>query len=208
MAPATVNPPPGGLEKESTGSNPEIGIDLAKLEFATSVNVRPRTAAEAGMSSWESSVKSSFQGSPEKMQFFVDLHRSDPEGCHRLAEAVTAPPEVGTELLGFRLHAELGRGAFGRVFLAQQGDLANRSVVLKVSPGIDDEPRTLAQLQHTNIVPIYSVHRAGPLQAVCMPYFGATTLTWSSNSKAQIAARVGQGPGQHDCRLQGDGARR
>jgi tetratricopeptide (TPR) repeat protein len=47
---------------------------------------------------------------------------------------------------------------------------------LKVSPRIDDEARTLAQLQHTNIVPIYSAHRAGPLQAVCMPYFGATTL--------------------------------
>jgi serine/threonine protein kinase/Flp pilus assembly protein TadD len=31
-------------------------------------------------------------------------------------------------------------------------------------------------LQHTNIVPIYSVHRANPYQAVCMPYFGATTL--------------------------------
>src|SRR5439155_11814008 len=35
---------------------------------------------------------------------------------------------------------------------------------------------TLARLQHTNIVPIYSVHRVAPFQAVCMPYFGATTL--------------------------------
>src|SRR5262249_10500577 len=34
----------------------------------------------------------------------------------------------------------------------------------------------LAQLQHTHIVPVHSLHRAGPLQAVCMPYFGVHTL--------------------------------
>jgi tetratricopeptide (TPR) repeat protein len=39
-------------------------------------------------------------------------------------------------------------------------------------------------MQHTNIVPIYSFHRAGPFQAVCMPYFGRTTL-------AQIVKHLG-----------------
>src|SRR5262249_53789483 len=34
----------------------------------------------------------------------------------------------------------------------------------------------LARLQHTNIMPVYSVHRRGLLQAVCMPYFGSATL--------------------------------
>jgi tetratricopeptide (TPR) repeat protein len=62
------------------------------------------------------------------------------------------------------------------VFLAQQDDLANRPVVLKVSHHITGEEISLAQLQHTNIVPVYSVHRAGPLHAICMPYFGATTF--------------------------------
>jgi serine/threonine protein kinase/Tfp pilus assembly protein PilF len=85
-------------------------------------------------------------------------------------------PRVGTEYLGFHLRAELGRGAFACVYLAQQGDLANRPVALKVSTNVWKESQTLAQLQHTNIVPIYSVHRDGPLQAVCMPYFGPTTL--------------------------------
>src|SRR5207248_10665911 len=51
-----------------------------------------------------------------------------------------------------------------------------RFVVLKVSPDVGGESQALAQLQHTNVVPIYSLHRAGPLQAVCMPYLGATTL--------------------------------
>jgi serine/threonine protein kinase len=94
----------------------------------------------------------------------------------RVARAVTAMPEVGTGFLGFQLIEELGRGAFGRVYLARQGDLANRPVALKVSADIFGESQTLAQMQHTNIVPVYSAHREGPLQAVCMPYLGSTTL--------------------------------
>lgn len=85
-------------------------------------------------------------------------------------------PAIGQEFLGFHLEAELGRGAFSRVFLAQQIGLAQRRVVLKVVDRRFNESNTLAQMQHTNIVPIYSVHDAGAWQAVCMPYFGSTTL--------------------------------
>ncbi len=104
------------------------------------------------------------------------LHRSDPQAAEGLAEALTGLPGPDTTFLGFYLVEELGRGAFGRVFLARQEALARRAVVLKISAERFDESQLLAQLQHTNIVPIYSLHRAGPLQAVCMPYFGATTL--------------------------------
>ncbi len=88
-------------------------------------------------------------------------------------------PEEGEELFGFRLRQPLGRGAFARVYLAEQPDLACRSVVLKVSAIEGSEHHTLARLQHTNIVPIFSVHedeRAG-LRAVCMPYFGGGPLS-------------------------------
>ena len=85
-------------------------------------------------------------------------------------------PQCGDRLLGFHLIAELGRGAFGRVYLATQDDLAGRLVALKVSPEAQAESQHLAQLQHTHIVPVYSIHRAGSLQAVCMPFFGSTTL--------------------------------
>ncbi len=88
-------------------------------------------------------------------------------------------PDVGDEVFGFRLKRELGRGAFARVYLAEQADLAGRPVVLKVSAIEGDEPQALAQLQHTHIVPIHSVHedgRAG-LRAVCMPYFGGASLS-------------------------------
>jgi serine/threonine protein kinase/tetratricopeptide (TPR) repeat protein len=94
-------------------------------------------------------------------------------------DVVPQLPEVGDELFGFRLCHELGRGAFARVYLAEQADLARRPVVLKVSGIKGNEPQTLAQLQHTHIVPIYSVHedaRTG-LRAVCMPYFGGASLS-------------------------------
>ena len=112
----------------------------------------------------------------EGVDFFQDLHRTDPAAAGRFAVAVAELPETGSQFLGFRLDSELGRGAFGRVYLARQGDLADRPVALKIAADVGGETRALAQLQHTNIVPIHSVHRSGSLQAVCMPYLGSTTL--------------------------------
>jgi hypothetical protein len=43
-------------------------------------------------------------------------------------------PHVGSTFQGFRLDAELGRGAFGRVYLAHQIELAGRPVALKITP--------------------------------------------------------------------------
>jgi serine/threonine protein kinase/Tfp pilus assembly protein PilF len=94
----------------------------------------------------------------------------------KLTDDLALLPEAGQEFLGFHLIGELGRGAFGRVYLARQGGLANRLVALKVAAGCFAESQKLARLQHSHIVPIYSVHEAGRLQAVCMPYFGPTTL--------------------------------
>ena len=85
-------------------------------------------------------------------------------------------PAPGQSFLGFQLVCELGRGAFSRVYLARQGDLANRFVVLKIGSGLFNESQNLAQLLHSHIVPVYSVHRCGQLQALCMPYLGSTTL--------------------------------
>ena len=93
-----------------------------------------------------------------------------------LKAALKQLPKAGGEIFGFKLVRELGRGAFGRVFLATQPELAGRIIALKVSADLVGESRALAQLQHTNIVPVYSMHRAGLLQGVCMPYFGSTTM--------------------------------
>ena len=105
-----------------------------------------------------------------------ELHRSEHAIASQAAQPHTTVPRVGSEFLGFRLLAELGSGAFGRVYLARQGRLADRLVVLKIAPHLFDESRTLAQLQHAHIVPIYSVHQADAFQAVCMPFLGTTTL--------------------------------
>jgi serine/threonine protein kinase/Flp pilus assembly protein TadD len=109
-------------------------------------------------------------------------------------------PEVGAECFGFRLHYELGRGAFARVYLAEQIGLAGRPVVLKISSIDGNEPETLAQLQHTHIVPIYSLHedaRSG-LRAVCMPYFGGASLSnilkmlWAADTRPTQGDRLVQ----------------
>ncbi len=123
---------------------------------------------------WANRTRSSFNA--ETIDVFVDLHESDPDAASRLADAVVRLPVPGEVFQGFRLLGELGRGAFGRVYLASQGDLADRPVALKISAELMTESRTLAQLQHTNIVPIFSSHRVEPFHAVCMPYFGSTTL--------------------------------
>ena len=44
------------------------------------------------------------------------------------------------------------------MFLAEQLELADRQVALKVSRSVGDEPQLLARLRHTHIVPIHSVH--------------------------------------------------
>jgi serine/threonine protein kinase len=111
-------------------------------------------------------------------------------------------PEVGDTVFGFHLRRPLGEGAFARVFQAEQADLAGRPVVLKISDIEGAEPQTLAQLLHTNIVPIYSLHedrRAG-LRAVCMPYLGGASLSavlnrlWADSPRpttgAQLAAAL------------------
>jgi serine/threonine protein kinase/Tfp pilus assembly protein PilF len=88
-------------------------------------------------------------------------------------------PSAGQLLAGFRIVSELGRGAFGRVYLATQEELADRPVALKVSKALGDEPRNLARLQHTHIVPIHSVHddpETG-LRLMCMPYVGGANLS-------------------------------
>lgn len=87
-----------------------------------------------------------------------------------------AMPRVGERFHGFELVGMLGSGAFGSVFLARQQDLASRFVALKVTEASDVEPFSLAQLQHTNIIPIYSLKRGNSLQSICMPFLGVATF--------------------------------
>lgn len=112
--------------------------------------------------------------------------------CDRLLGAIPGPPSfprVGETLGEFELVAELGRGARGRCFLAVQSSLSDRPVVLKVTPDDHVEHLSLARLQHTHIMPLYSEqsYPSRRLRALCMPYLGSTTL-------ARLLATLGDTP--------------
>ncbi|MEZ6089528.1 MAG: protein kinase [Pirellulaceae bacterium] len=93
-----------------------------------------------------------------------------------LSRPVISYPTIDQSFAGYPLVGRIGEGRFSRVLLARQPDLASRLVVLKLTPMLTDESDRLASLQHSSIIPIYSVHREGELSGICMPYLGRTTL--------------------------------
>ena len=164
---------PGGWARVPTGpAAPAVVAETGPVALAARAY---RSSRRGGPIGFDDAATASMVPA-EHADLFRDLHRADPRQADRLADALCGWPAVGTDFLGFRLESELGRGTFGRVYLARQGELADRPVALKVAPDIGGESRVLAQLQHTNVVPIYSVHRGGSYQAVCMPYLGSATL--------------------------------
>ncbi len=100
---------------------------------------------------------------------------------------------AGSRFAGFEIVGPLGEGAHGTVVLATQRELADRFVVLKISRGETCEPQLLAELQHTNIMPILSLHREGEFLAICMPFLGAATLR-----DVQRSTNVGSGRTRFD----------
>ncbi len=110
-------------------------------------------------------------------------------------EHACAFPEVGQTIAGFFLVEELGRGAFARVFLARERELADRPVALKVTRRRSREPQTLARLQHTHIVPVHShrVDKVTGLHLLCMPFFGRTTLARVLADVRELGYRSGAG---------------
>ncbi len=119
--------------------------------------------------------------------------------CDLIPEPKPEPlfPDVGQTLGDFRMLAELGRGGQGYVFLACQPSLSDRPVVLKLTACDDGrEHLSLARLQHTHIVPLYSVETFPDrnLRALCMPYFGSATLRQILDELADIplARRTGR----------------
>jgi serine/threonine protein kinase/tetratricopeptide (TPR) repeat protein len=191
-------------------TEPSTDADVASLLFED-YRQRRRRGEEASLEEYEQCFpehKESVSGLFHQQDFLRSVTGASERGSPTLAL-----PSVGDEVFGFRLRRELGVGAFARVFLAEQAELAGRLVVLKTSDTHGDEPQTLAQLQHTHIMPIHSVHedsQAG-LRAVCMPYFGGASLSrillklWSDPNPpsrgeqfVQALAEVGEGVSESD----------
>ncbi len=121
--------------------------------------------------------------------------------CDRITRPPLAPdfPTVGEIQGDFHLQAEIGRGAIGRTFLARQRSLADRLVVLKATPLIDEEHLSLARLRHTNIVPIYFEESipSRRVRLIGMPYLGGTTLSRVLEDETLAAIPAPHRSGRH-----------
>lgn len=85
-------------------------------------------------------------------------------------------PEPGFVVGDFEIQEPIGAGSFSRVYLAIQNSIGKRRVVLKFTSMPQQEPEWLGRFQHSNIVPVYSVHKWNDLSVLCMPYCGRLTL--------------------------------
>ena len=120
-------------------------------------------------------------------------------------------PCVGQTVGEFRLIEEIARGASGRVYLAAQAALADRPMILKVTPLDGAEHLVLARLQHTNIVPLYAAMElhAQNLRVLCMPCFGRATLgsVLKELASVPLESRTGRMLVEAIDRSQGDAGR-
>ncbi|MBN9518862.1 protein kinase [bacterium] len=157
-------------------SHPALALELVAEEIAL--------RAVYGPPATRSELARRFPEWAAQAQAVFDYHQA-------LAPLVHEPrfPEPGEVLGEFHIGPELGRGANGRVYLATQPDLGDRPVVVKFAPDDGGEHLSLARLQHTHIVPLYSAHDFPErgLRGLCLPYFGGATL-------ADLLARVDRDP--------------
>ena len=88
-----------------------------------------------------------------------------------------------------------GHGSFARVFLAEQSNLENRLVVVKVASRQTREPWLLARVRHAHIVEIVShtMVNDGAFQLICMPFWGGGTLTAVLTAQRQRDHRPASG---------------
>jgi serine/threonine protein kinase len=84
---------------------------------------------------------------------------------------------AGEKIEDFDLLVELGKGAFGSVFLARQISM-QRMVALKLSADKGNEPQTLATLEHPNIIRVYDQRKlpGQPVRLLYMQFAPGGTL--------------------------------
>jgi serine/threonine protein kinase len=98
----------------------------------------------------------------------------------------SADSRIGTELAGYRLETQIGRGGMGVVYRAH--DLArDRNVALKIlSPELAEdehfcerfltESRLAASIDHPNVIPVYDAGEVAGELYIAMRYVGGSDL--------------------------------
>ncbi len=85
----------------------------------------------------------------------------------------------GDRIDDFEIHERLGEGAFASVYRARQISLG-RDVALKVSRNMGHEARTMASLEHANIVQVFSesIDENRNVRYLCMQFIPGLTLEY------------------------------
>jgi eukaryotic-like serine/threonine-protein kinase len=133
---------------------------------------------EAGETLVPSTFCKKFPTYHQSLQRLIDVHQFLDAHPEVAEEKKWRWPESGDTVLGFKIIQKLGEGAIAKVYLAQQPDLGQRMVVIKISRNGATEAKLLGKLEHPSIVPVHSVHQdeASGLTCICMPFLGTATL--------------------------------
>jgi serine/threonine protein kinase len=99
---------------------------------------------------------------------------------------MNAHVQVGSEIRGYRVEAELGRGGMGVVYLAEQLTLGRKVALKVIAPAFSSDPefrqrfereaRAAASLDHPNIVPVFEADDHDGLLFLAMRFVRGTDL--------------------------------
>ena len=155
-------------EHPELASFKSLVVELAYEEFLIREKVGPQPDVRAFAARFPA-----FRSSIAKM---LDAHQLLLERPELLTPPTAAWPELETTFEGLKLVSELGRGSFGRAYLAFDPG-TDRLCVLKLTAGASTEARVIGRLAHPHVTDVYWARAVGRRTAVCMPFVGVSTLS-------------------------------
>lgn len=155
-------------EHPALAASRSIVIDLAYEEFLQ--------REQAGLAPDPAEFARRFPDFQASVQEMIEAHYLFVARPELLAEPETNWPAVGETLEGLELRGELGRGSFGRAYLAFDPEI-ERMRVIKLTPGGSAEAKLIGSLHHPNVIDVLWARRVGRRTAVCMPFVGSVTLS-------------------------------